>query len=108
MSELLKFDYDPTSPVSLPTVESMCIHCRMTTRHPVDKNDLDPISVMQCREENNFLKERILLCKKTVRKLAHECLDAGVKPTVMNEADDMLELIRAVMKKLSIDDKETE
>jgi len=101
----INFNYDPKDVVSLPIAEAKCFHCGMISRHPIEYNDLDPMSVMQCREENRYLRWQLSQCGKDFNELSQECLDAGVKPASMKRFEDTLKLLRDLTEKFNEEKK---
>jgi hypothetical protein len=88
--------------VNLPilTFDFRCFNCGFPQRIPVPPEFDSPAYVMLMEKEHELLKKEMANMSSTLMELAHECLDAGVKPEVLRRADALKAMIDEWRRKL--------
>lgn len=81
------------------TAQFTCHQCRASTRIELKGEYLDPVYVMGIAEENVHLRLHLSSLNREFSELAHECLDAGVKPAVMRRFEEVMALIKKLYRK---------
>lgn len=75
------------------TFDFECHRCRTPLRIPLRTEWDNPVYVMEMERQHRLLKEQLGQMGSDLMELAHECLDAGVKPEILRRADELREMI---------------
>lgn len=87
------------------TATVQCAHCRKMMRIPVQRDWSSPLYVMQMEDEHRMLREQLVQMHKDMVELASECVDAGVRPSILKRADEINALFKSLKRRFGIDDE---
>lgn len=66
---------------------------------PIKPDWTDPLYVMYVVDQNKMVLDMLAIQRKEIIELAGECVDAGVRPSILKRADEMLALLESLKKR---------
>lgn len=83
--------------------DHQCHRCGTPIRIPLKRDWSAPLYVMHMEREHKFLLERLTEMHADLLELAGECVDAGVKPSIMKRADELRDRFRELKQRFGIE-----
>lgn len=87
-----------TAPLPILTFDFQCFGCGRPLRIPIRPEWDNPVYVMEMERQHRLMREEITELRTALIELAGECVDAGVKPSILQRADEMKEKLRVMLK----------
>lgn len=82
---------DENEEPNLPILDRIgkCAKCGLKIQVPILPEFRDPLYVEHVRTLNEFLQGELVRAHEELLELAAECVDAGVRPSILKRADEL-------------------
>ena len=70
---------------------------------PLKRDWSSPLYVMHMEREHEYLKRTLVQAQKDLLELASECVEAGVRPSVLKRADELRDLFNSLKRRFGVD-----
>lgn len=84
-------------PPTFEYIECRCYRCGFMNRLPVKPGWDNPLHVMEMEKRYEHLESYTRQVAKDLMELAAECVDAGVRPSVLKRADEMRQQLQSLL-----------
>lgn len=98
--------YDVSNTLTKMVIQSEaieCVFCRRKMAIPIKPDWSSPLFVMQMEREHEKLKRSLVEASKDLKQLAEECVEAGVRPSVLRRADELRVLFDDLKRRFGIE-----
>lgn len=85
------------------TTQVDCVHCRRPMLIPLKRDWSSPLYVMHMEGEHKMYKDILAKMHTDLIELAGECVEAGVRPSIMKRADEMNALFKELKQRFGIE-----
>lgn len=89
--------------ISPPTFATSCIHCNKPMLIPLKHDWAHPLYVFHMVDEHKALRKMLTHAHDEMLELAQECVEAGVRPSVLKRADETMKLFRELKKRMGME-----
>ncbi len=80
--------------------ETKCANCNHPLFVPIKHGYDNPAFVMEIERRQYQMRDEIIELRRRLIELAGECVAAGVKPTILREADEMKNRFNELLERL--------
>lgn len=80
-----------------------CVHCGKPMMLPLKHDWSDPLYVMHMEEEHRRYGDLLSKLHADMIELAGECVEAGVRPSILKRADELNALFKALKQVFEIE-----